>query len=77
MVKPLKSIEGFDYVGIGVIPCGEGHGTYILCKNLAEYDLTGIQIYRYHTFFRTMKEVDELEDDTRDYVFCVKRADLV
>lgn len=37
MVKSLKSIEGFDYVGIGVIPCGEGDGTYILCKNLAEF----------------------------------------
>lgn len=74
--KLLKNIKGFDYVGIGVIWFDEGKGDYILCRDLEGYDLTNIQIYRYNNHFRTMKQVDDLEEDSSDYVFCVKRNDL-
>ena len=77
LVKLLKDIKGFDDVGIGVIHFDEGEGTYILCKDLEGYDLSNIQIYKYHNFFRTMHKVDALENDTDDYVFCVKRQDLM
>lgn len=73
----LKNIKGFDNVGIGVIWCEEGKGTYIRCKDLDGYDLTGVQIYRYNNFFKTMKKVNSQQEDTENYSFCVKREDLV
>ena len=76
-VKLLKDIKGFDDVGIGVIQQGKGGGEYILCRDLQGYDLSDIQIYRYNNFFRTMREVDALEKDTDNYVFCVRRQDLM
>lgn len=75
-VKFLKDIEGFDDVGIGVIPRGKGNGEYIRCKDLTGYDLSNVQIYRYNTFFRTIQKVNALEPDAKPYVFCVKRKDL-
>ena len=75
-VKLLKDIEGFDDVGIGVIRCDKGKGTYIRCMDLEGYDLTGVQVYRYHNFFRTMRAVDKLEKDSENCVYCVKREDL-
>lgn len=77
MAKLLKDIKGFDDVGIGVIWCDKGEGTYIRCKDLEGYDLTGTQIYRYNRFFRTMKPVDILEEDGNSCVYCVKRCNLV
>ena len=73
----LKNIKGFDDVGIGVIWCEKGKGTYIRCKDLDGYDLTGVQIYRYNNFFKTMKKVNAQQEDTENYSFCVKREDLV
>lgn len=75
-MKLLKDVKGFDNVGIGVIWCDEGEGTYIRCKDLEGYDLTGVQIYRYNSFFRTMSTVDKLQEDSENYVFCVKRSEL-
>lgn len=75
-MKLLKDVKGFDDVGIGVIWCDEGEGTYIRCKDLEGYDVTGVQIYRYNNFFRTMTEVDKLQEDSENYVFCVKRSEL-
>ena len=77
MVKLLKDIKGFDDVGIGVIWCDEGDGTYIRCADLEGYDLSSVQIYRYHHFCRTMRAVDKLESDNDNCTFCVKREDLV
>lgn len=73
----IKDIKGFDDVGIGVIWCDKGKGTYIRCQDLEGYDLTDKQIYRYHNFFRSMRPVDSIGKDTKDYVFCVNREDLV
>lgn len=75
-VRLLKDIKGFDDVGIGVIWMEEGKGEYILCSSLQGYDLSDIQIYRYNNFTRTMRAVDSKEEDTRNYAYCVKRADL-
>ena len=77
MAKLLKDIAGFDDVGIGVIQCDAGHGDYIRVSDLEGYDLSNVQIYRYHTFFRTMRKVDELKQDNPNEVFCVRREDLV
>ena len=77
MAKLLKDIKGFDDVGIGVIWCNAGEGTYIRVADLEGYDLAKVQIYRYYTFCRTMREVDELKKDNANEVFCVKREDLV
>ena len=77
MSKLLKNIEGFDDVGIGVIHCGEGKGEYVRCSDLEGYDLTDVQIYRYNNVFRQMRPVDEREEDSKTYVFCVKRKDLI
>lgn len=77
MRKPVETIKGFDDVGIGAIWCDEGKGTYIRCCDLEGYDLTGIQIYRYSNFFKTMREVDSLKEDSNDYVYCVCRKDLM
>lgn len=77
-VKLLKDIKGFDNVGIGVIWCDEGKGTYIGCADLEGYDLTGVQIYSYHNFFRTMRETDDTPSrDTVNNTYFVKREDLV
>lgn len=76
MMKSLQDIKGFDDVGIGAIWCDEGKGTYIRCCDLEGHDLTGVQIYRYNNFFRTMHKVDSLEEDSNDYVYCVRRQDL-
>lgn len=77
MQKLLKDIEGFDDVGIGVIWQDKGKGDYIRCSDLKGFDLSGIQIYRYNNFFKTMRTVDSIEEDTDVYAFCVKREDLV
>lgn len=77
MAKLLKNIKGFDYVGIGVIWCDAGEGTYIRCMDLEGYDLSNVQIYRYHNFFRTMRPIDSRGKDTENEVYCVKREDLV
>lgn len=74
--KLPKDIKGFDDVGIGVIWFDEGKGTYILCKDLAGYDLSGVQIYRYNNMFREMRPVDSIGEDSRAFAYCVKRADL-
>jgi hypothetical protein len=74
--KLLKNIKGFDDVGIGLINCGEGDGTYVLCTDLEGYDLTDVQIYKYHTFLRTMSKADKIEENSRNYLYFVKRADL-
>ena len=77
-VKPLKDIEGFDDVGIGVIPCGKGKGTYVFYKDLKGYDLSSIPVYQYNNFFRTMNRISDIADiDENDYTYCVKREDLV
>jgi hypothetical protein len=73
----LKYIEGFDDVGIGVIWQDKGKGKYILCRDLEGYNLDGVQIYRYNQFFMTMRAVDSLEEDSDNYVYCVKREDLI
>ena len=77
MAKILKDITGFDDVVIGVIWCDAGKGTYIRVAHLEGYDLSNVQIYRYHTLCRTMRKVDKLEKDNFYGVFCVKREDLV
>ena len=73
-IKRLSQIKGFDDVGIGIIPCGEGDGTYVLYEDVKGYDLTDIQLYHYNTFLRTMTPTDVLGNDTGNY--CVKRSDL-
>lgn len=75
-MKSLKNIEGFDDVGLGVINCGKGNGEYILCRNLNESDLKGVQIYRYNNSLRIMRKADALEEDSIYYTYCVKREDL-
>ena len=75
--KLLKNIKGYDDVGIGLIDCGEGGGTYILCRDLEAYDLTGIQIYSYHTFTKRMRKADKTDKDTQNIIYFVKREDLV
>lgn len=75
--RPLSEIKGFDDVGLGVIWCDEGRGTYILCKELRGYDLTNIQIYRYCNPFREMRKTDTIEKDDSQYTYCVKRDDLM
>ena len=76
MAKLLKDIPGFDDVGIGVIWCGKGEGTYVLCKDLEGYDLTGVQIYGYNNFFRTMRPANKIGENS-SYEYCVKRKDLI
>lgn len=77
MMKSLQDLIGFDDVGIGIIWCDVGKGTYLRCCDLEGYDLTDIQIYRYSYFFRTMREVDSLKEDSNDHVYCVRRKDLM
>lgn len=77
MQKLLKDIEGFDDVGIGVIWQEPEKGKYILCNDLKGFDLSGVQIYRYNNFFKIMRTIDSVEEDTDVYAFCVKREDLV
>ena len=78
VAKPLKDIEGFDDVGIGVIPCGKGKGTYVFYKDLKGYDLSGVPVYQYNNAFRTMNRISDIADiDENDYTYCVKREDLV
>lgn len=76
-VRPLNEIKGFDDVGLGVIWCDEGGGTYILCKELRGYDLTNTQIYRYCNPFREMRKTDTIGKDDSQYAYCVKRSDLM
>lgn len=75
--RPLSEIKGFDDVGLGVIWCDEGHGEYILCKELRGYDLTNIQIYKYCNAFREIYKTDTVGKDNSQYAYCVKRDDLI